>query len=158
MNDTFSSSEIVELGIEIEKNGRDFYSVLMAKSKDEGARQVFAYLVKAEEKHIKAFQKLLEKADANKSQEMVSDEYYAYMRALAGGYVFTQANKGKLLAEKIKSDREAIEQAVGFEKESIIFYEGMKESVPAAERSVIDELISQEHKHLRKLLLLKPVK
>ena len=44
---------------------------------------------------------------------------------------------------------------IGFEKDSIIFYEGMKKAVPASWHKVIDNLIVQEQNHLRQLSFLK---
>jgi rubrerythrin len=87
--------------------------------------------------------------------ESYPGEYFAYMHALAGDYVFTQKNKGAEIAKKIKSDKEAIDIGIGFEKDSILFYTAMKKMVPDKERKAVDELILQEQKHLRQLLELK---
>jgi rubrerythrin len=77
------------------------------------------------------------------------------MNALASEYVFTQKDKGTHIAKTIKSDMEAINMGIGFEKDSIIFYEGMKKMVPEYDLEVLDELIAQEQKHLMQLLELK---
>ena len=37
MGNIFAGSEIVELGIQIEKNGRDFYNTLVSQSKSQKA-------------------------------------------------------------------------------------------------------------------------
>ena len=50
MGNIFAGSEIVEMGIQIEKNGRDFYCALTEKSKDKKAKEIFAYLAEQEEK------------------------------------------------------------------------------------------------------------
>jgi len=53
MNDRhFSSCEVVELGIQIEKNGRDFYSALAGSTRNARAAEIFKYLAGEEEKHI----------------------------------------------------------------------------------------------------------
>ena len=48
----FAASDIVEIGIQIEKNGRDFYSAAADKSKDPKIKEIFRYLAGEEEKHI----------------------------------------------------------------------------------------------------------
>jgi rubrerythrin len=77
------------------------------------------------------------------------------MRALAGEHIFTQENKGEAAARKITSDKEAVETGIQFEKDSIIFYEGMKKVVPEYDHKVVNELILQEQGHLRQLADLK---
>ncbi len=151
MKQMFAASEIVEIGIEIEKNGKDFYSSLAKRSKDRGAKEVFQYLAKEEEKHITAFKKILIEADKKGPGEVASEDYFSYMNALAQECVFNQKDKGRLLAGKVASDEEAVSLGIGFEKESIVFYEGMKQAVTESSRAVLDELISQEQDHLRRL-------
>jgi rubrerythrin len=155
MGDIFAGKEIVEIGIQIEKNGCDFYNVLLKQSKDLKVQEVFKFLSAEEEKHIKAFQKILENAAEFEAKGLVSDDYYAYMNALASEYVFTKANTGEAIAKSIQSEKEAIEKAIGFEKDSIIFYEGMKRIVPEHDKKIVDVLITQEEDHLYRLTRIK---
>lgn len=115
MGNIFAGNEIVEIGIQIEKNGYDFYTTLKS----------------------------------------YPGEYFAYMSALASEYVFTQKDKGKDIAKKTKSDNEAIDLGIGFEKDSILFYEGMKKVVPEYDLKIVDQLIEQEQYHLKMLTDLK---
>jgi rubrerythrin len=155
MGNIFSGSEIVELGILIEKNGRDFYRTLEKKAGNTEAQDLFTYLATEEEKHIVTFQKILEKIGQSQPPTVYSDEYMAYMQALAREHVFTQENVGTQIAEKLKTDKEAIQVGIGFEEDSIVFYEGMKKVVPSYDQKIVDELILQEQVHLKKLLELK---
>ena len=155
MGNIFAGSEIVELGIQIEKNGRDFYAVLSEKSKNPKSGEVFKYLRGEEEKHIKVFQGILDKTQSYEPAGLDADEYFAYMQALAGEYVFTQKDKGREIAQRITSDKEAVDLGIGFEKDSIVFYEGMKRTVPDYDAKIVDELIAQEQNHLKQLMELK---
>jgi len=155
MGNIFAGSEILEIGIQIERNGKDFYETLSAQAKDIKAKDLFNFLAGEEAKHIVKFQEILKRAEKYQPQGLDADDYYAYMNALAGESVFTQENKGKELAKKVKNSKEAIEMGIGAEKDSIVFYEGMKKAVPEYERKVIDEVIAQEQGHLKKLLDLK---
>lgn len=151
MGNIFSGSEIVEIGIQIEKNGRDFYSVMAEQSKNQKSKDIFKYLEGEEEKHIGAFEKVLDTVQKYEPPEAYPGEYFAYMNALASSYVFTQKDKGAEIAKKMNNDKEAIDCAIRAEKDSIIFYEGMKKVVPGNEHKVIDELITQEQDHLAQL-------
>ena len=155
MADIFAGSEIVELGVQIEVNGRDFYCALAGRTKDKKAKDTFEFLAGEEEKHITAFKEILVSVEKFSPQEVYPGEYFAYMNALAGGHVFTRKGQGNSSARKVKSDKEAIELGIGFEKDSIIFYEGMKTVVPEKDHSIIDGLIAQEQGHLVKLTELK---
>lgn len=155
MGNLFTGSEIVGIGIQIEKNGRDFYNTLINQSKRPQAIEIFKFLAGEEEKHIAVFQKILGEIEKNEQTESYPGEYLDYMGVLASEYVFTQENKGQEIAKKTSTDKEAVETGIGFEKDSIIFYEGMKKVVPKSNYKVIDELIAQEQKHLRQLSDLK---
>ncbi len=155
MGNIFSGSEIVELGVQIEKNGRDFYNALVIQSKDVKARDIFKFLSGEEEKHILTFQNILKSVEKYEPPESYPGEYFAYMNALAGEYVFTQKDKGKELARQASSDIEAINLGIRFEKDSIIFYEGMKKVIPEYDLKVIEQLINQEKTHLQILSDLK---
>ena len=59
MGNIFAASEIVEMGIQIEVNGRDFYNTFLKHAKNAQSREVFKYLAEQEEKHIAVFQKVI---------------------------------------------------------------------------------------------------
>lgn len=155
MGNIFAASEIVELGIQIETNGRDFYNTLVKQSKNKKAEDIFKYLAGEEEKHIAAFQKILDNTEKYEPPKIYADEYLAYMNALADECIFTQENQGALIAKEIKSDIQAVTTGIKFEKDSIIFYEGIKKAVPEYDHKIIGELILQEQNHLRQLIDLK---
>lgn len=155
MVNIFAGSEIVELGIQIEKNGRDFYNALVEQLKNQKAKEAFKYLAGEEEKHIAVFQNILDSVHKYEPPESYPGEYFAYMNALARDYVFTQKDKGREIAKNVKGDKEAISLGIGFEKDSIIFYVGMKKVVPEYDHKIVDKLITQEQDHLRQLSELK---
>lgn len=157
MGNIFAGSEIVEIGVQIEKNGRDFYNTLFKDSKSAKAKDIYKYLAAEEEKHIAAFQKILDSVEKYEPAEAYPGEYFAYMNALASEYVFTQKEKGEEIAKKIKTDKEAVEKGIAFEKDSIVFYEGMKRVVPDFDRKIVDELIVQEQSHLVQLTELREI-
>lgn len=155
MGNIFSGSEIVELGVQIEKNGKDFYETLFLKSENQKTKYIFNFLMTEEEKHITVFKGILSQVEKYEPPESYPGEYFAYMNALASEYVFTQKDKGKEIAQSIKSDQEAIELGIGFEKDSIVFYEGMKKVIPDFDLMIVDKLIEQEQHHLEMLSNLK---
>ncbi len=77
------------------------------------------------------------------------------MKALAEEHVFTDDKASKDMLRKASSDKEALQIAIGFEKDSILFFGEMRKFVPDRDQRAIEELIRQEREHLRKLSELK---
>jgi len=151
MANVFAGSEIVEIGIEIEKNGKDFYEALANLTKDEVTKDIFKFLAAQEQQHIATFEKILDAVHKYEPPESYPGEYFAYMKALASEHIFTKQDQGKEIAKSAKNDKEAIDLGIKFEKESILFYEGMKKVVPESQIKPVDALIAQENNHLLKL-------
>ncbi|MBN2190424.1 MAG: ferritin family protein [Candidatus Aureabacteria bacterium] len=151
MGSSFSGSEIVELGIQIERNGFDFYNDLASAIKDEKAKEVFEFLAVEESKHIKVFGKILNSVQDYEPVELYPEEYFAYLKKIADQSVFTKDDKGHEIASKIKDRGEAIEMAVSFEEESIRFFEEAKKVVSPEDELLIDKIILQEEEHIKKL-------
>lgn len=155
MGNIFSGSEVVEIGVQIEKNGKDFYDEAFANAKNAKAKEIFQYLSGEEAKHIAMFRTILESVQKYEPKEAYPGEYFSYMNSLASEHIFTQKDKGREIASSAKGDLEVIELGIKFEEDSIVFYEGMKKVVPEHDHRVVDELIKQEQTHLSKLLELK---
>ena len=155
MGDIFSGSEIVEMAVQIEKNGRDLYNKVSASSNNKDVKKIFEHLSMQEERHIKIFEDMLSAVKKYEPAEAYTDEYFGYMKALADEHIFTKEKKGDEIAKTVKDDARAIELGIGFEKDSILFYHEMKSFVPESEHNITERLIKEEQRHLKKLVLLK---
>jgi len=155
MVNVFSASEVVEMGIRIEENGRDFYNGVSDLSKSPDAKQVFKLLASEEKDHIKRFENILSNVKKYEPSEAYPNEYFAYIKSLSGEHVFTKEKRGSEIAKKIKTEPEAIELGIGFEKDSILFYQEMKKFVLEPEQGIIEKLLEEEKRHLRMLVELR---
>lgn len=155
MGNIFSASEVIEIGIQIEKNGRDFYNAVAKVSKSAQAVKIFEYLAGEEEKHIERFKYILGEVKKYEPAEAYPGEYFAYLKALSDGHIFTKEKTGSKIAKTVKTDLHAVEMGIGFEKDSILFYHGIKRVVLEEEEKAIDKLIDEEQNHLVKLTELK---
>ena len=151
----FAGSDAVEMAVQIEINGRDFYSVLEQNASDGKAGEIFALLKDEEEAHITAFKELLSIVQKYEPEVEYNEEYYAHMNALAGNHVFTQKGKGKEIAGTIKDDKQALDTALKFEQDSIVFYESMKRIVAEKDHYILNTLIGQEKNHVERLEAIK---
>lgn len=151
----FSPCELLELAINIEKNGKDFYFGLVGITDNAQVETVFRQLAKEEEEHIEAFQNISADSCDFSAAEVYTDDYFSYLRAVSDQYIFTQKDKGKELAESVKSCEEALDVGIRVEKDSILFYSEMKEMMREDKQGVVDGIISAEKKHLEKLVKIK---
>ena len=151
MGNIFKSSEIVKFAVQIEKNGRDFYDQAAKSVKAESAKKIFELLSYEEQLHIAVFESILNQLDAHEPAERYPGEYADYMLALVSENVFTKNKQGYEIARTIRNDKQALELALGFEKDSILFYYEMKRYVWEGFHKDIDKLIAQEQEHLKKI-------
>jgi len=156
MAELFKSSEILNVAIEIEKNGETFYSTMAERLKEEKVRELFRFLAGEERRHAQDFTRMLESVGRYQPRgESYPGEWESYVKALADSRIFTREMKPDEMAEKVKTAADALDMAIGAEKESILFYTEMKRFVPESEHNVIDGIIEQERGHFMKLSALK---
>jgi len=134
--------------VKIEKNGRDFYLQQSKRLDDEG-RELFIKLAEDEKQHIDDFKNLYDQIDSNYP---AYDDQLAvkYLEALADSRVFIE-NEITDMIEDAKSPEKIINYAIMLEKESLIFYYGIKDSIRSSARGIIDSIISQEKQHINRL-------
>lgn len=153
----FSGSELVNVALGIEKNGIAYYDSVAELTTDAALKNVYNYLANMERKHIEIFQNILD--SISKYQPTYAgeteEEYELYLKALVDSAVFTNDQVARQMAQKASSPAEAIQIALGAEKDSIIFYCEMRDLIPERDRPIIDGIISEEKSHIRQLSSLK---
>ena len=140
--------DVLTFAIEVEKNGKKFYEAVAARVQEQKAKELFLNLAKEEEKHIGDFEKLLEKVSGQESAETYEGEYLDYVKALVDNHVFRRDIDVARLADNVTGVEDALDLALRFEKDSILFFVELKEVIFAKEKGIIEELIEQEHSHI----------
>ncbi|MFX4262346.1 ferritin-like domain-containing protein [Pelotomaculum propionicicum] len=150
----FKPSEIAKIGMKIEENGLAFYKALAEQTGEPEAKELFNFMAGEEGQHYKTFEAL---SDKLKGYEVPSleDDYEDYMRELANCSVFATGVDPVVLAKGIKNVVEAIDLALGFEKDSVLFYLQFKKMVPDEEKFGVEAIIDEEQKHIFRLLTVK---
>lgn len=144
----FSGRELVEIALQIERNGFAFYTVALERAADPRAKQVYAHLRSEEERHIAIFERL---SPEGLAEESYPEEATAYVQALATSRVFTDQEQVSQAVAQAPSPDEVLRLGMGFEKDSILFYTQMRELVKRSGREVVDMLLAEEKRHLRQL-------
>lgn len=149
-----TAAEALKWAMEIEENGEAFYRTVAAKSADPEVKALFEDLAVQEQGHYRAFQKMLEKVKPDPDLSSVGvqyDEYQAYLQVVLADALFAGPDKGLTLAEQAQDRETALRAAMGFEKDTLLFFYDLREMVSEAERGAISDVILEEKAHLRRL-------
>jgi rubrerythrin len=155
MSISFSSSELINIAISIERRGIAFYDIMTRSTEKAKTRDIFQYLANMEREHIQIFQGMLTEADKYQIPETYTGEYATYLQALIDSTVFTDDMVTSEMVTQADSDIKGLELAIGAEKDSILFYYEMKEIVPQRAQPTVNKIITEEKSHLRQLSELK---
>lgn len=155
MSVLFDPREVVEIAIEMEDMGNEFYRVLSEKAKEERVGAVFSKLAEDELRHKEMFSRMLSSTETLIRQESYPDEWVRYVRALLASRTAVGRDYLKAMAEEMKDPKEAIDVGITMEKDTIILYEILRKFVGTPGAEVVDGILTQEYTHLRDLYELK---
>jgi rubrerythrin len=142
----FNADEVFEIAEQIERNGAKFYRTAAEKIKDNSKKQLLVNLAKMEDEHEQTFKALRKKLSADEKIQTTFDpqgESELYLRALADTRIFYEKNVIPTSLEDI------LKFAITTEKDSIVFYLGLKEVVPVhLGKQKLDDIIKEEMGHI----------
>ncbi|MFQ5906200.1 MAG: ferritin family protein [bacterium] len=148
----FNVDEIFEMAEQIERNGAGFYRKAAQGGGDTHACQLLLDLAAMEEEHERVFASMRKELSKQERESTVFDPYQEavlYLRAMADGVVFdVKDDPSKRLTGK-ESMGDILRTAVGLEKDSIVFYLGMKDLIPERlGKGKVDDIVKEEMKHI----------
>jgi rubrerythrin len=152
----FTAGELYDIAVGIERNGVAYYDSLAELATDHGLKDTYEFLAGMERHHIEVFHKLRAGAGTGAVVPAIDEaEYAGYLKALIDSSVFTDDQVARDIAKRVAGPAEALQVALGAEKDSILFYTEMRDLVPQGERDAVSEIIKEERKHVRELSELK---
>jgi rubrerythrin len=154
----FNADEIFEIAEQIERNGAKFYRQAAKGTEAPQNQELLLNLAQMEDEHLKTFAAM--RADTSKQEQVTmidpvfdpEGEAALYLRAMADGKIFhVNVEPSEFLTGK-EAMEEVLQIAIGKEKDSVVFYVGMKEMVPEKfGKSRIGDIIKEEMSHIRLL-------
>ncbi|MFC1903968.1 ferritin family protein [Chloroflexota bacterium] len=151
----FPASELINLAMGIEKQGVVFYDIMARSTEESATRQVFQYLAEMEREHIQIFQNMLGEAGKYQISDAYTKESATYFQTLIDSAVFTEDMATSEMATKVDNDISALELGISAEKDSLLFYYEMRETMTESAHPVINKIIAEEKLHLNQLIELK---
>lgn len=147
MSYDFNADEIFVMAEQIEANGAKFYRDAAENISDADSKKMLLELAAMEDDHVKTFQGLHSQLNDKEKQSATFDpeeESALYLKALADTRVFFEKEID------LTSMKEILKAALIAEKDSIVFYLGMKELVgKALGQDKIDNIIKEEMDHIK---------
>ena len=145
----FNADEIFEMAEQMERNSEKFYKDAAATIGDEAHKKLLLELAAMEVDHEKTFKAMRSDLKATEKSATVFDpqgEAALYLRALVDTRVFFEKKVDVSSMESI------LKAAIEAEKDSIVFYLGMKNAVPDKfGKDRIEGIIKEEMGHIRLL-------
>ena len=145
----FNMDEVLEMAVQIERNGARFYRTAAERISVSLNRSLLLELATMEEQHEKTFASWRDRLSDEEKEPTVFDPEGAipkYLKALADTRVFFEKDIDVTVMKGI------LKEAITAEKDSIVFYVGMKELVPKKlGKDKIDAIIKEEMDHIRLL-------
>ena len=148
----FRATDIVEMAMELEKSGEIFYDAVAKKATSPDVRTLFEELAEQEKYHYAAFSKM---TGTIWDQSVVAgdewDQYLMYLQATIQSAFFEGSDKALSLAEGVTDEKEALQMALDFEKETMLFFHDLHDKVPEADKSMVERIIDEEKTHVHRL-------
>ncbi len=152
---TFNADEIFEMAEEIERNGAKFYRQAAENALEEKTKKMLLDMAVMEDGHLKTFREMRKELGPREKEEMVFDpdnEAAMYLQTMADG----RGYEGKKSVTMELTGNETIQEVLGIaidaEKNSVVFYTGLKDLVPVrAGKDKVEAIIKEELGHIATL-------
>jgi rubrerythrin len=151
----FNADEVFEMAEQIERNGAKFYREVAAKASDQPMKEMFLNLASMEDGHLRTFQQMRQGLSDQEKGGTVFDpdnEAALYLQAMADMKGFEGMKSPTVKLTGKESMEELFEIAIEAEKNSVLFYVGLKGMVATrAGTDKVEAIIREEVSHAAQL-------
>jgi len=152
MSVKFSADEILEVAEKIERNGARFYRRAAELQDDPAKHQLLTDLAAMEDQHELTFKDMRASLTPREREETAYDpdhELGLYLQTMADGHIFDPNRDPSAALDRNEPLESILRTAIGLEKESVVFYQGLKGVVPERlGRGRVEAIIREEVGHV----------
>lgn len=151
MAKNFSADEIFQMAMQIERDGARFYHKAADVFSGSDKKSLLESLAKMEENHLRDFTEMREEFQNAQKDSVIDpdDVSAAYLSNIAAGRVFDASSDPCEMIQPDSNLRDILKKAIDLEKNSIVFYIGLKDMVNTKSgKAKVEAIISQELKHI----------
>lgn len=145
----FSLGEIVDLAIQIEKNGEQSYRKAQKEVTSQELASILGWLANDEKEHEKWFIDMKKEIDEKIEDPKLEEMGREILNGVLGEQAFSMDDAD---FSRIKDIDTLLEISLEFEKDTILFYEMIKDFIEdGIILEGIDRIIKEENKHVKRL-------
>lgn len=148
MSVVLSAEEIFEMAMQIEKSGYAYYSTIADATSNQGLKELFHYLAGEEQRHYRFFEKLSKEVENFSITQDDWEQISEYIQATTDSRFFFGEDKAISLAKKTGDAQEALDVAIGFEKDTLLFFYEIKNATPSHSQEAAQQIIDEEKRHV----------
>lgn len=142
-----SLESVLDLAVWLEKSGQAFYERALGAATDHDLKEVFTLLAAEEKKHCAIYTDLYQLYSGKTTEgDRLLGEYGKFIQLLIKEITHALDSKG------ILSQRELIERALQFEKDTLLFFSEVKPLFRGKAGSIIEAVCREERRHIKQLL------
>ena len=145
----FSIREIFELGEQLERNGRQFYTDALARFQDSALVSLLRWLAEEEVRHEEWFSRRKQTLGPEAVDPMTRDMGNAILREVLGDQTFSLKEADLTNIGRVQ---DLIALALEFEKDTILFFEMVQAFLEDPETlEGLKTIIEEERRHIRSI-------
>jgi len=145
----FTLGEIVDLAIQIEKNGENSYRRAQKEVTNRDLASILEWLANDEKEHEKWFLDMKQAINEKLEDPLLEEMGREILNSVLGEQTFSMDDAD---FSRIQDINTLLEISLEFEKDTILFYEMIKDFVDDSRvLKGIDKIIKEENKHVKKL-------
>lgn len=141
-------AEIVDIAIYMEQKGYEFYTESAKKFDNLKLVQLFHLLAQEELEHERIFKRMKEKIKTMAPREIKDKDNQASMKDYLKNFVFGINKSVKKKVGAIKTMEDALNVALGFERDSLVFYSTLKKYVDKKHAAIVENVVQEESRHV----------
>jgi rubrerythrin len=144
---------LLQMAERIERNGTDFYRMAATYVRDARTSQLLLQLAGMEAQHEHIFAEMRRRLAAQHSSLELDPESETsmYLKGLLAGRFFDIHTRPADFLRSNDSPREVLLTAIGLEKETVVFYEGVKRVMCEDDKPVMETVLREEMGHISQL-------
>ena len=145
----FTLGEIVDLAIQIEKNGEQSYRKAQKEVSSQELASILEWLANDEKEHEKWFMDMKKEINENIEDPKLEEMGREILNSVLGEQAFSMDDAD---FSRLKDIDTLFEISLEFEKDTILFYEMIKDFIDDGKiLAGIDKIIKEENKHIKRL-------
>ncbi len=150
MSEIYNAEEVIEIACQIERNGSRYYRRAADVVSAPAAKELFQELAAMEEDHLLTFDGM--RGDEGTRAMLLGDQediVLHYLQAVADGHVFRRDEDPADALSPGISEQDILRTAISMEKDSIVFYLGIRDAMAEGQgRDRVGMIIREEMSHI----------